>query len=109
VIESRLGVENLDAILAVPSVDAVLVGASDLAVSLGEPRRGEAPQARAMAFSVMERARGGGRSAGLPASRFDARAAWEGGANLLMWTTQQLLNAGSRAHIEVLQGIANAD
>jgi 2-keto-3-deoxy-L-rhamnonate aldolase RhmA len=107
-IESRLGVENLDAVLAVPGVDAVLVGASDLAVSLGEPRRGEAPRARAMAFSVVERARAAGRSAGLPASRFDAKAAQEGGANLLMWSTQELLKAGVRAQLEVLQGIANA-
>ena len=34
-VESRQGVQNLDEILAVPGVDAILVGPSDLGISLG--------------------------------------------------------------------------
>jgi 4-hydroxy-2-oxoheptanedioate aldolase len=34
-VESRAGLENLDEILAVPGIDAILVGPSDLAIDLG--------------------------------------------------------------------------
>ena len=61
-----------------------------------------------MAFSVLECARATARSAGLPAARYGAKAARDGGANLLMWSTQQLLKAGSQACIEVLREITDA-
>jgi len=105
-IECRTGVENLEAIVTAPGVDGLLLGASDLAVSLGEPRRGDAPRARDMALGALDRARALGRSAGLPAARFGARTAWDNGANLLMWSTQQLLNAGAQDHIQLVQGLA---
>jgi 4-hydroxy-2-oxoheptanedioate aldolase len=108
-IESRLGVENLDAILAIQQIDGLLIGTSDLAISLGEPRHGEAPRAREMAFSVLDRARALGRSAGLAAARYGAQAAVDEGANLLMWATQQLLKAGARAQLELVQGRARGN
>jgi 2-keto-3-deoxy-L-rhamnonate aldolase RhmA len=44
-VEDRLGVENIEAILGVkPGLDAVLIGRSDLASSLGSPGNVEAPE-----------------------------------------------------------------
>jgi 4-hydroxy-2-oxoheptanedioate aldolase len=102
-IENRQAVEDLDAILAVPGVDGLLIGTHDLAVSLGEPLRGDAPRARAMTFQVLDRARALGRSAGLPAARYGAEAAVDGGANVLMWTTQQLLKACAQSNIKLIE------
>ena len=43
-IETRLGVERIAEILAVPGIDMVLEGAADLSQSLGQPWRIEAPE-----------------------------------------------------------------
>jgi len=43
-VESRQGVDNIEALLAVPGVDMVLEGAADLSQSLGIPWQTEAPE-----------------------------------------------------------------
>lgn len=58
-IESRAGVENLEAILQVPGIDMVLEGAADLSQSLGMPWQTEAPdvtQALDRVFATCRRA-----------------------------------------------------
>ncbi|HLZ77110.1 aldolase/citrate lyase family protein [Phenylobacterium sp.] len=60
-IESRLGVENLDAILAVPGVDGLMIAASDLAVAGRAASRRGAAGARNGVPGPGPRARLGGR------------------------------------------------
>ena len=61
-IESRTALENLEAILATPGLDAIYVGPSDLSQSMGfEPRPGQlAPEVAAAVASVCDRARAHG-------------------------------------------------
>jgi 4-hydroxy-2-oxoheptanedioate aldolase len=55
-IESRAGLENLDEILAVPGIDAILVGPSDLGIALGVgPRPDPLPGPHADALATIAR------------------------------------------------------
>ena len=56
-IESTAAVENLPGILAVEGLDAVVVGLSDLAYSLGYPGADEHPEVRRAADRVIAAAR----------------------------------------------------
>ncbi|MES2691962.1 MAG: aldolase/citrate lyase family protein [Verrucomicrobiota bacterium] len=64
-IESRPAVENLDALLAVEGVDAVLVGPHDLSSSLGIPERYDAPEFDAAIRTIAHKARARGIGAGI--------------------------------------------
>lgn len=55
-IEKRSAVENLDAILAVEGIDMVQFGAADYALSVGMPRRYDAPEVREAETHVIETA-----------------------------------------------------
>ena len=73
-VETREAVRNLDEILAVPGVDAVFVGPSDLAVDMGlHPRRGpiEGDHARALA-DIASRCQQAGMPAGIFCGTFPA-------------------------------------
>jgi 2-keto-3-deoxy-L-rhamnonate aldolase RhmA len=69
-IETREAMENLDAILAVPGVDTVLIGPNDLAAALGHLGEINHPEVGAAIDRVVERAK----AAGVPAG------AWAGSA-----------------------------
>lgn len=64
-IESRPALENLDALLAVDGLDAVLVGPHDLSVSLGCPERYDAPEFDVAVRQVLRQARRHGVGAGV--------------------------------------------
>lgn len=64
-IESRPAVDNLDALLAVEGVDAVLVGPHDLSSSLGIPERYDAPEFDAAIRTLAQKARARGIGAGI--------------------------------------------
>lgn len=64
-IESRPALENLDALLAVEGVDAVLIGPHDLSSSLGIPERYDAPEFEAAVRQIVQRARARGVGAGI--------------------------------------------
>ena len=57
-IEDREALEHADAILAVPGVTGVLIGAADLSLSLGRPAPGASSTRRSTASSPPRRARG---------------------------------------------------
>ncbi len=64
-VESREGLENLDEILAVPGIDAILVGPSDLGIDLGVgPQPDPLPGPHASALQTIARGCAG---AGIPA------------------------------------------
>ena len=64
-IESVPAIEALDAILAVPGLDAVLIGPHDLSCSLGIPEQYDHPKFRAAARTIFQKARAAGIGAGV--------------------------------------------
>lgn len=64
-VETRQGLENLDAILAVDGVDAVFIGPADLAASLGHLGEPSHPQVRAAIEDALPRIAAAGKAAGI--------------------------------------------
>lgn len=64
-VETRQGLENLDAILAVEGVDAVFIGPADLAASLGHLGESGHPEVRAAIEDALRRIRASGKAAGV--------------------------------------------
>ena len=75
-IESRAGVENVDAILDVPGVDIMFIGMFDLSVSLGQPARYDHPDVTAAMDRLVDAARAHDKVAGMWAPSFDAAKPW---------------------------------
>jgi 4-hydroxy-2-oxoheptanedioate aldolase len=63
-IESVKAVENLDAICAIPGIDAVFVGPNDLTVSMGIPEERDHPDFIAMMQRIIDTAARHGVAAG---------------------------------------------
>jgi staphyloferrin B biosynthesis citrate synthase len=66
-IESTPAVDSLDEILAVPGLDAVLIGPHDLSISLGIPRQYDHPRFIETVDNIIGRARAVGIGAGMHA------------------------------------------
>ena len=64
-IESQTAVENLDKILAVPGIDAVLIGPHDLSCSLGIPERYDHPKFLSTVETIITKARKANIGAGI--------------------------------------------
>jgi 4-hydroxy-2-oxoheptanedioate aldolase len=64
-VESRPAIENLDALLAVDGLDAVLIGPHDLSSSLGAPEQYDSPEFEAAVRTIAHRARARGVGAGM--------------------------------------------
>jgi len=64
-VESRPALENLDALLAVDGLDAVLIGPHDLSSSLGTPEQYDTPEFEAAVRTIAHRARARGIGAGI--------------------------------------------
>lgn len=64
-IETRAGLENLDAILAVDGVDAAFIGPADLAASLGHLGDAGHPEVRAAIENALRRIAASGKAAGV--------------------------------------------
>ncbi|MBM4001685.1 MAG: aldolase [Planctomycetes bacterium] len=88
-IESVPAIENLDDMLSIPGVDAVLIGPHDLSCSLGIPEEYEHPRFAEAAKTIFGKARARGCGAGLHWWQgVGSEANWiESGANLIMHST----------------------
>jgi 2-keto-3-deoxy-L-rhamnonate aldolase RhmA len=64
-VESRPALQNLDALLAVDGLDAVLIGPHDLSSSLGLPEQYDAPEFEAAVRTIAHRSRARGIGAGI--------------------------------------------
>lgn len=64
-VETRQGLENLDAILAVDGVDAVFIGPADLAASLGHLGDAPHPEVRSAIEDALRRIAAAGKAAGV--------------------------------------------
>ncbi len=90
--ESRAALDALDEILAVDGVDAVFIGPSDLAASMGHLGRADHPEVRAAVLDAIGRIARSGKAAGVFATRLDAaRAFCEAGARFVALGTDTLL------------------
>lgn len=87
-IESRPAMENLDEILGVPGLDAVLIGPHDLSCNLGIPEQYEHPDFLDAVESIITRARNAGIGAGIHAiyeGSMEREITWaRKGANLIL-------------------------
>lgn len=104
-IESQAAVSNLPAILAVDGVDAVVIGLSDLAASLGYPGQNQHPEVRRAAERIIGIVRGAGRA--VPGYNLHR---WEEERDLIAqgvrWITvhaRTMLNRGARDLFALLQ------
>ena len=99
-IESRQGVENIDAILAVEGVDGVFIGPYDLSGSYGMPGQTAHEQVKAGCRRVLEACRAAGKTAGMhvviPAEAAIAQALADGFTFLALGVDTVFLNAGAR-------------
>ncbi len=83
-IESRPGLENVDAIAAVDGIDGVFVGPQDLAAALGHLGNPSHPDVQAAMKHLFERTRAAGKAAGtLAPVEADARRYMEWGASFV--------------------------
>lgn len=64
-IESRLGVENADAILAVQGIDAVLIGPADLSADMGYRGKATVPEVMETVEALIGKIRAAGKPAGI--------------------------------------------
>jgi 2-keto-3-deoxy-L-rhamnonate aldolase RhmA len=97
-IESREALDNLDAICRVPGIDAVFIGPSDLAASLGHRGGAARPQVQAEIAKAIATARAAGCAIGILAADGKAEHYLEAGATMVgIGTDLHLLVAAADA------------
>lgn len=97
-IESREALDDLDAICRVPGVDAVFIGPSDLAASLGFRGQSGHPEVQAAIAQAFRTANAAGKAAGVLAADGKAEHYFEAGATMVgVGTDLHLLIAGADA------------
>lgn len=93
-LETVAGVEHARDIMLAEGCDATQIGTSDLAVSVGLPRRGDHEKVREIAFRLLELARALGKSAGCPVNKYGMRPVIEAGGTCVMLFMGDVLTAG---------------
>jgi len=97
-IESQEALDDLDAICRVPGVDAVFIGPSDLAASLGHRGNANHPDVQSAIAQAFKTANAAGKAAGVLAADGHADHYFAGGATLVgVGTDLHLLIAGADA------------
>ena len=97
-IESQEALDDLDAICRVPGVDAVFIGPSDLAASLGHRGNSNHPDVQAAIAKAFQVANAAGKAAGVLAADGKAEHYFAGGATVVgVGTDLHLLIAGADA------------
>ena len=90
-IETREAIENLDDIMAVPGVDAYLIGPNDLAYSLMGQRGARTPEVLAAVDGIANRLKAAGKPFGLPCKLDDLPDFLASGASLIYYPIEWLL------------------
>ena len=93
-IETVRGVEHARDIMFADGCDATQIGTSDLAVSVGLPRRGDHEKVRDIAFRLLELARALGKSAGCPVNKYGMQLVIDAGGTCVMLFMPDVLAAG---------------
>jgi 2-keto-3-deoxy-L-rhamnonate aldolase RhmA len=95
-IESQEALDDLDAICRVPGVDAVFIGPSDLAASLGHRGNSNHPEVQAAMAKAFQTARAAGKASGVLAADGKAEHYFQSGATVVgVGTDLHLLIAGA--------------
>jgi 2-keto-3-deoxy-L-rhamnonate aldolase RhmA len=97
-IESRSGIENLDAIARVEGLDGLFIGPQDLAAGHGHLGNPAHPEVQAVIADAITRIRAAGKAAGILAfAEADARRWMEHGAGFVAVTSDQFILARETA------------
>ncbi|HHW09770.1 MAG TPA: aldolase [Firmicutes bacterium] len=108
-IESVPAMEALDEILAVPGLDAVLIGPHDLTCSLGIPEQYDHPRFKEAVSQIIKKAREAGKGAGIHYSfGLAEQMAWiKEGANLVVHSSDiTLFSEALRRDLQALRQMA---
>lgn len=92
-IESVAAIENLDLLLSVPGLDAVIIGPHDLSVSLGLPEQYEHPEYQKTVTEIIRKSRAKGIHAGIhfPSDPNRQIRYMKEGANIVLHSTDVVL------------------
>lgn len=91
-IESAAGVQNLDRILEIPGVDAILIGPNDFSISYGVPDMYEHPVFINAAQTVMEKSHKAGLGFGIHFSALDLHKNWTSrGQNFIVYSSDSFI------------------
>lgn len=104
-IESPRSVENLDAICAIPGIDAVLVGPNDMTVSMGIPEERDSPEFIAIMQRIIDTAERHGVAAGAHLHKLEhSQRIIEQGARFIPYgSDHQFIGEGVRTLIQELR------
>ena len=91
-IETVQAVKNLDAIMAVPGVDAYLIGPNDLAYDMCGQRGAKTPEVLATLDEICKRLQAANKRFGMPADWTQLQAFRDAGATLLYFPIEWLLS-----------------
>jgi 4-hydroxy-2-oxoheptanedioate aldolase len=109
-IESRAALDNLDEIIKVPGLDAVLIGPHDLSCNLGIPEQYDHPRFKSAVGDIITRARNAGIGAGIHVFYNDAvqnHLEWaKKGANLILHSGD--INRFAQAMNQDIEQLRNA-
>lgn len=110
-IESRAALDNLDAIVAVPGVDAVFVGPSDLAASMGHLGKPEHPEVKVAVEGAIRKIVASGKAAGVFSADPDTVATYQkmGATILVVGVDTLLLRNAAVALAEIFKGAAGSN
>ncbi|MFO0294029.1 MAG: HpcH/HpaI aldolase family protein [Rhodospirillales bacterium] len=105
-IETALGVENIEAIMAVDGIDAAYVGHMDLSVSLGIPGDYMHPKFAAAVDRIIDACRTRGKHVSCMAANPEAARVWIAkGVRIILYGTDVILLGGAlRSGIEASRG-----
>jgi 2-keto-3-deoxy-L-rhamnonate aldolase RhmA len=97
-VETRKGIENLDAILSCPQVDILFLGMYDLSVSYGRPGEFQHPDVAAAVEAALAAAKKHGKTAGMYVPDAKGASPWIGKGMTFFETASEvdLIDAGAR-------------
>ena len=104
-VETAEAVRNLDGMLAVPGLDVVFIGPTDLSVSLGYPGRPDHPEVQRIITDCIERITAAGKTAGLMLTSPQERKTFTDlGARYLTFNVASLIG-GALRHTVAAMGV----
>ena len=96
-IEDREGLAALPQLVALPAIDVILIGTSDLSADLGVPGQTKHPEVQAAVTRAIATIREGGKVAGLPAgTTAEVDAVYAQGARFILTSVARTLASSAR-------------
>jgi len=103
-IETPAGIEQLPSILAVPEIDVVFIGPTDLSLSLGVPGNLEHPKVQQAFESIVSAVRKSDKALGILVANAEAAVQWQTkGARYIMVVMEALLGPAVRGFLQTVR------